>query len=265
MVLNIRNEAKIMSSKKMELPSNLEQQIVTGIMSGYKSYLDERIRAKQNLKVSAAYAWTKGNHIDSEVAVAVENNQTIDFSTAKAGYVWEYLQFTATSPKSDETGKALIFIKGSRSAKKNFDGKKVSQPDKNYLREYAKINQHLFKSGQVSGTSTNHSVQLELPINEIRSSASDSFKTSDFDRFYIVTYEIDKAYQISSIKLTMPDPSSMSLVIVKDLTDLIQNSIVTIETEEFDAVRGDKVPDAQYTDQPFGYEIAAEEEQNPES
>lgn len=39
-----------------ELPALLEQHLVNGIMAGYKSYLDARRNAQEELAVSGAYA-----------------------------------------------------------------------------------------------------------------------------------------------------------------------------------------------------------------
>lgn len=43
------------------------QLIVDGIIKVYKDYLDVRKRAKEELIVSTAYAWVKGNHIDNSI------------------------------------------------------------------------------------------------------------------------------------------------------------------------------------------------------
>ena len=51
----------------ISLSSELCQAIVDSILNGYKDYLEARRQAYNTLKVSAAYAWTKGNHIDSSV------------------------------------------------------------------------------------------------------------------------------------------------------------------------------------------------------
>ncbi|MBC2673715.1 hypothetical protein [Listeria booriae] len=44
------------------------QAVVDGILEGYKNYLDERRQKKEELRVSAGYAFTKGNHIDDTIA-----------------------------------------------------------------------------------------------------------------------------------------------------------------------------------------------------
>lgn len=41
---------------RFDLPDQLSQLVVDGILKGYKEYLSVRRRAQQELKVSAAYA-----------------------------------------------------------------------------------------------------------------------------------------------------------------------------------------------------------------
>ncbi|MGF2385617.1 hypothetical protein [Lentilactobacillus otakiensis] len=52
---------------KFELPDNINQAFVDGILSGYKQYLAQRRKAQIDLVVSTAFAWTKGNFIDSNI------------------------------------------------------------------------------------------------------------------------------------------------------------------------------------------------------
>lgn len=44
------------------------QLVVDGLLLGYKEYLDIRKEMKEKLKVSAGFAFTKGNFIDDGVA-----------------------------------------------------------------------------------------------------------------------------------------------------------------------------------------------------
>lgn len=43
------------------------------------------------MKISSAYAWVRGNHIDDQIAEEC-NDMDISFTKAKAGYTWGYLQ-----------------------------------------------------------------------------------------------------------------------------------------------------------------------------
>ncbi|WP_249870552.1 hypothetical protein [Oceanobacillus saliphilus] len=70
----------------------ISESIVKGIMKRYKSYLNERKQKKEELLISSAYAWVKGNHIDHFVAEESESFG-ITYVPSKAGYSWGYLQF----------------------------------------------------------------------------------------------------------------------------------------------------------------------------
>lgn len=88
-------------------------------MNGYKDYLEVRRQAYNDLKVSAAYAWTKGNHIDSSVYKEFEKYRQVKSSVEKDGYAWEYLQFILEDTSGE---KYLIIVKNSRGIKKAFNG-----------------------------------------------------------------------------------------------------------------------------------------------
>lgn len=92
---------------KFSLENELSQSIVDGILKGYKEYLDVRRRVQKDLKVSGAYAWVKGNHIDSSVDEACSNYDRVQSSIEKAGYTWEYLQFIL----EDTQEKYLVIVK----------------------------------------------------------------------------------------------------------------------------------------------------------
>lgn len=54
--------------KKEVLTQEQAQLIVDGLLTGYKDYLDIRQKMKKKLKVSAGFAFTKGNYIDDGIA-----------------------------------------------------------------------------------------------------------------------------------------------------------------------------------------------------
>lgn len=93
--------------------------IFDGIIKGYKDYLDVRKRAKEELMVSTAYAWVKGNHIDNSVYGMCCKSGILDYKIDMAGYTWEYLQFTLE--ESDK--KYLLFIKNSIMMHQTFNAK----------------------------------------------------------------------------------------------------------------------------------------------
>lgn len=241
--------------KSLELPELLEQQLVDGILAGYKDYLSVRRSAQKRLAVSSAYAWVKGNHIDSQVKEKCADIPGIEVKHDLAGYAWEYLQFSY----DDANGQSMIIVKNQRAAASNFNEKPQQADPKNYLYQYAGINNELVKKGCLKGKRTGAGVQLELSMPEL--AAIQQNVTTDqpqgFNRFYIVTYEIDDVKMIKSIRLTMPKQNTMSLFQAADLTPMIAKSGIDITPEELAVVQRDRVPASVYSpdNQPFGYEI----------
>lgn len=245
---------------KFSLDNDLSQSIVDGILKGYKEYLDLRRKAQKALKVSGAYAWVKGNHIDSSVDEICSNYDNIQSSIERAGYTWEYLQFTLKESKE----KYLVIIKNSRGASMTFNGNLDSNKKENYLYEYAGINNSIIDSDLLQSVESERFVQLELSFPELEAiNKNTSMKAPEgYDRFYVVTYEFDpQSKMISKIALTLPNQSKMTLVEVADLTPLIDNSVYSITDEELEIVKRDIVPEGIYSgeDQSFGYEVASEE------
>lgn len=240
---------------ELNLPSGLNQKIVNGILTGYKDYLAVRIHAHKSLRVSSAYAWVKGNHIDSKVADACESFPNLQSSIELAGYAWEYIQFTLT--KSSE--KYMIIIKDNLATQKTFDGKPELSNTNNYLYQLAGANNNL----NIPNYKTQKQVQLELlgyPDLEHLSAIS-----TGLSRFYVVTYEVDNlSKMIKSINLTLPKQRTMNLVQVADLTPLIENSNITITPEELSSVQNDQIPSGEYAPvQSFGYSVP--EKQNEQN
>lgn len=252
-----------------ELPEKLSQLIVDGILKGYKDYLEVRRRAEKELKISGAYAWVKGNHIDSSVDETCskydEIKSSIESSIEKAGYTWEYIQFVL----KDSQEKYLVIIKNSRGLSKTFNGKAKQAKQDNYLYEYAGINNRLLENNSLQSFTTNKIVQLELSMPEINAIQKNIALSAPegYNRFYVVTYEFDQqSKMISKIALTLPNQREMILMEVADLTLLIEKSEYKISEEELAVVQGDKVPDSIYAegDQFFGYGVAAEDDEESE-
>ena len=61
----------------LEIPASLAQQLVDGLMGGYKDYLAERKQKQQSLTISGAFAWTRSNFIDSKISELVRNLQLV--------------------------------------------------------------------------------------------------------------------------------------------------------------------------------------------
>ncbi|QPC17986.1 hypothetical protein LacP0734_09975 [Lacticaseibacillus paracasei subsp. tolerans] len=70
----------------LEFPNAMAQRLVDGLMGGYKDYIAERKQKQQELKVSSAFAWTRGNFIDSQISKALDVDPTIEDRHDKAGY-----------------------------------------------------------------------------------------------------------------------------------------------------------------------------------
>ncbi|WP_297992586.1 DUF5986 family protein [uncultured Anoxybacillus sp.] len=220
--------------KEYALSRGLNQKIVDGIFEGYRDYLEVRREKAKSLKVSVAYAWVKGNHIDHHVAIACEP-YGVESKVAKAGLTWQYLQF-----KNDS--EAMLFIvKNARyfnpeqvdrgkDALGRTRNKKIS-----YMEELMQINSEIdFK--QVS-LEHGHSTQLELELIEDSYLNEDVNKEiaklkSKYKRFYIVTYKIDESQQIEQIGLWMPNPVNNKAYLIEDLTKYINGThAISIDNE----------------------------------
>ena len=57
----------------LEIPASIAQQLVDGLMGGYKDYLAERKQKQQSLTISGAFAWTRSNFIDSNGPGAISS------------------------------------------------------------------------------------------------------------------------------------------------------------------------------------------------
>ena len=254
---------------RFDLPDQLSKLVVDGILKGYKEYLSVRRRAQQELKVSAAYAWVKGNHIDSSVDETCSKYDAIESSiestVEKAGYTWEYIQFIL----KDSQEKYLVIVKNGRGIAKTFNGRTKKVNQENYLYEYAGINNPLVEEKSLKTKDSDRVIQLELSLTEIEAIQTKvSLQAPEgYNRFYVVTYEFaPDSKMISKIALTLPNQQEMILVEVADLTPLIEKSEFSISEDELEIVKSDKVPESIYADgdQLFGYGVAAEEHEDLE-
>ncbi|MCP8856783.1 hypothetical protein [Latilactobacillus fuchuensis] len=205
----------------LELTEAVYKVIVDGTLKGYLQYLEERKQKKATMAVSGAYAWTKGNHVDDQVA---KMGHDLDFTIEKAGYTWEYLQFYLD--KADE--KFMIIVKNAKRVQQSLIKQQKQDNEHNYLYELAGCNVGLLRHRQVNSTRQPEQIQLELSDpNEVQAILSDTRLEANqkFSRFYIVTYEIDEqSKMISTIQLTMLNRETMTLELIEDLTRFIQQS-----------------------------------------
>lgn len=190
--------------------------------------------------VSGAYAWTKGNHIDDQVARICQKHN-VDFQIKKAGYTWEYLQLTLN--KESET--FMLIIKAEIPIKNIFNGKKSK--DKNYLKDLADVNLDFIKENKLKFVNRPEQVQLELnsPAEIKAVMTGGTLKTNyPYSRFYVVTYSIDeKSKLIDSIYLTFPNSSTMDLIPVENLTRYISISDYEITPDDVEPIKDEKEQD----------------------
>ncbi|KIO60218.1 hypothetical protein B4065_0144 [Caldibacillus thermoamylovorans] len=219
--------------KDYSLARELNQKIVDGIFEGYRDYLEVRREKAKKLKVSGAYAWVKGNHIDHQVAVACESFG-VESKLAKAGLTWQYLQF-----KNDDE-EILFIVKNARYF--NPDqvdlGKDATGRTRNkkmsYMEELMQINSEIdFNEVPLEHGFTNQ-LQLEL-LEDVYLNEDDNKEIakikSKYKRFYIVTYKIDENQQIEKISLWLPNPANNKAYPVEDLTKYI-NATHAISIDE---------------------------------
>jgi hypothetical protein len=210
--------------------------IVAAIVDGYRDYIEHRKDRKANMKISSAFAWTKGNFIESKVAEeCVEYGFT--YKKSKAGLTWDYLQFIHGDSK------ILFLIKNAAyfnehcfsQAKLPTNGTKKG-PRRTYLHELSKINKDLvFLSTQqpsIEKEGLENYEQLSFLVLESQvKDELENFKSS-YNEFHILTYGLDEAYQISEIMHYLPNPNDNIAYPVEDLSDFISGADLTEEDRE---------------------------------
>lgn len=200
------------------LETELNQKIVDGLMEGYRDYLEIRKERAESMRVSGAYAWVKGNHIDDKVASACEPHG-VESKLAKAGLTWQYLQFKY----HDE--KILFIVKNARyfdeeQVDQGKDAKGKTKNDKmTYMSKLMNINLDI-DFDEIKTVKSGGAVQLELLEKNLGKDAEEAIGKikTNFDRFYIATYEIDESQFISKISLLMPNPVNNKAYMIDDLT-----------------------------------------------
>lgn len=248
---------------ELELDKEISKIIVDGTLRGYLQYLEERKEKRKTMNVSGAYAWTKGNHIDDQVSKLGEE-KGVTFKVDKAGYTWEYLQFSV----SEDSEEYMIIVKNSRRVKKTFEDQKKKANEDNYLVELAEYNTHLFDGKQRNYKEQPEQIQLELSDPHEVKAVIDrtSLKVNQkYSRFYIVTYEIDDETKlITSIRLTMPNRETMNLELIEDLSYLIEESDFEITADDVEPILSESASDQTIfsgDSDSFGYAIPEEEKE----
>ncbi|MBC6298018.1 hypothetical protein HCJ45_12955 [Listeria sp. FSL L7-1517] len=248
---------------EFKLGEAISKVIVDGTLKGYLQYLEERKSKKESMSVSGAYAWTKGNHIDDQVS-KIGQKHNLQFKIEKAGYTWEYLQFTV----SENAENYMVIVKSSRRVKKSFDDQKKKANEDNYLVNLADINTDVLKNRKQNFVIQSEQLQLELNSpEEVRAviEGKQLNVNQKYARFYIVTYEIDDETKIiKSIQLTMPNRQTMNLELIEDLSYLIQASEYEATIEDVEPIMNEKISDQTIfsgDSNAFGYSIPEEEKE----
>ncbi|MBC1291102.1 hypothetical protein HB820_01635 [Listeria booriae] len=227
------------------------QAVVDGILEGYKNYLDERRQKKEELRVSAGYAFTKGNHIDDTIAKKLQGLIEED-TLAKAGESWEYLQFTFS-----ENGDTCLFIvKNVHRLNRTFQS---SHKQSRYLVDLATINNSWIEELRTKQVKMDGiTIQLQFFDFEEKENLEKLISRGTISKFYIVTYETDQVTKkVTKIELVAPDAQTRELHLIQNLTPYLATSRIVIEDDEYSVIsnEGEFVGTDDY-----GYTAPAEEE-----
>lgn len=212
------------------------QMIVDAIVDGYRDYIEHRKNRKSNMKISSAFAWTKGNFIESKLAEECTAHG-FTYKKSKAGLTWDYLQFIHIDSKVIFLIKnAAYFNENCFSQARLPNGGGTKGPRRTYLHELSRINTGLsFPASPPLSKRGNHAERIEqLSLFIVDSFLKDELEkfTSTYSQFHILTYNIDEAYQISEIKHYLPNPSDNVAYRVEDLSELISGAELTDEDRD---------------------------------
>lgn len=240
---------------ELKLSQDIAQFFVNNTMKGYANYTRRRKQDAENMIVSRAGAWLKGNFIDTAIAKA-SATANISYQKRFAGYSWEYLQFNFYDKSTDSVNS--IILKNYKTLKSSIKGRKNKLPD--YLAQDSIGNVDILDENRDIIHSTGEAVQLELfPHTTLINSKNVEFKNkADNHRFYVVGYTLDSEKNISSLKLIMPNPKNNALVEVADWTKYIEEVPIQPDIDDLLVLQSDKnIPEEQYDDNSnMKYQIA---------
>jgi len=216
----------------LKLDEDINRLFVSGLMKGYRDYLQVRVEADNDLEVSNGYAYTRGNHLEDKIAKESTSSK-VSFDHANAGS-WKYLQFTVN--ESDK--KYLVIVRRSEriiETQKDLKNKESEDQDKNWLYKLAMNNDYL----ELSKIKTDESTQMKLfgdNLEEQRAIFKQiqlNFESDEnYDGFYILSYEINPStYIIDDASLLMMDPQTLELVEVESLRSLVVDYRTLIEED----------------------------------
>ena len=225
---------------RLDLSQDITQLFVNAAMEGFTHYTERRKQDAEDLTISRAGTWLKGNYIDDAVAKAISRSE-INIQRKFAGYSWEYLQFDYYD-KAMQVMNSVIF-KNYKTLKSSVQKKGNKLPD--YLSNDAVGNIKILDRNKDVIRPTDETVQLEL----FPSTVSDNMRVVDIDNhhFYIVGYTLGNDKNISSLKLIMPNPNNNALVEVADWTRFIEDAPVQPNEDDLIILQSDKnIPEEQY-------------------
>ncbi|MFC9712331.1 hypothetical protein ACFTRD_29845 [Paenibacillus sp. NPDC056933] len=248
--------------EQYKFKSEHSQMIVDAIVEGYHDYIEHRKDRKDKMKISSAFAWTKGNFIESKIADYC-GEQGFTHKKSKAGLTWDYLQFT------HEDSKVLFLIRNAAYFNLNsFSRATIPTGGDNkgafrtYLHDLSKINKDLkFSLTQPINTGQGkleRVEQLSFPISESQvSRVKEELEhfASTYNEFHILTYAIDDAYQISKVQHYLPNPHDNIAYFIEDLSDLISGAELNESDREVLAPEMEDIVD------PAAYDIEILEEE----
>lgn len=207
--------------------------IVNAIVEGYREYIEHRKDRYEKMTISSAFAWTKGNFIESKIA-EISPDLNLSYKFAKAGLTWDYLQFI-----HGDTKKLFLIKNAAYFNEKSFSQALLPNQQKSkghrrtYLHELSKINQGIeFSFDNQYQLSSEQGEQLSLFVSEEQIKDELEQIQNTYDEFHILTYKIDDAYQISEIMHYLPNPENNIAYRIENLSKYISGSELTDEERE---------------------------------
>ena len=230
-----RSYVGVMKLKHYQFSQKHSEMIVKAMVEGYQKYVDLRLALSKKMMISSAFAWTKENFIESEVAEAsMRHGFTIKRS--KAGPTWDYLQF------SNAKNKSLFLIKNANYFNQpGFVNSKMSVPIRSrgdsptYLQELAKINQGIEFSAIHKPNQENDFNQSNLMLSNAQESQINEqleLFRSEYDSFHILTYQLDSAQQMHQVMHYLPNPIKSIAYLIEDLSYYISGSELTEQEQK---------------------------------
>lgn len=239
---------------KYKFTDKEKSMIVHSIVEGYREYVAHRKERKEKMKISSAFAYTKGNFIESKVADEC-GRLGFTYQMSKAGLTWNYLQFTHKDTKRLFLIKNAAYFNEECFAQAKLpteDGRKGAR--RSYLEELSKINSELtfssFNSYQVDGETgkLEYIEQLSFFVSEKRIESELESLKEMCNEFHILTYTIDEAFQISEIRQYLPNPEDNKAYLVDDLSSFISGAELSDEERVVLAPEKDDVIDSEEFD-----------------